>query len=454
MTSKRFTLCQIEQLRCGLLLAVMVLLISGCRRTPPVEEVSAPQAGIPEAEPIDVAAGDWPWWRGPHRNATQPDMNVPTEFSPEKNVLWKTEIPGRGHADPTIVGDRVFLPTAEPSPAAQSVVCCDRSTGQILWQTTLHEGGFEQNMHSKSTQASNTIACDGQRLFVCLLNDERIHLSSLSVDGTILWQKDIGSFRSKFGYSASPVLHESMVIVAADHSDGGFLAAVHRDSGEIVWKKARPAESTYASPIVAEVAGRDQILLAGADRVVSYSPDTGEQFWSCDGVTTSCVGTVVWNDTHVFASGGHPGEETICIDAATGAPVWRVDRKLYVSSLLAHDGLLFGNSDNGIAFCLDATTGERQWQARQGGNYSASPVLIGQHIYSASEEGVVTVFEPSSTGFELVAKNDVGDEIMASPVAAGGSLFLRVADHRPEGRQETLYCIGTTEKTDAPDSVD
>ena len=264
------------------------------------------------------------------------------------------------------------------------------------------------------------------------------------LDGSILWQKFLGDFRSKFGYSASPALHDSLVIVAADHSDGGFLAAVHRESGDIVWKKARPQESTYASPIVAHVAGKDQVLIAGADRVASYSPETGEQLWSCEGVTSSCVGTVVWDENNVFASGGYPGEETICINASNGEPVWRNKQKVYISSLLAHDGLLFGHNDKGIAFCLDAATGSKKWQARLGGNHSASPVLIGEHIYAASEEGVVTVYKPSGDGFEEVAKNDMGDQLMASPVVAHGNLFLRVADHGASGRRETLYCIGAT----------
>jgi hypothetical protein len=431
---------------------VVILFAAGCRKTPPVEEISAPTTGVSEAVPIEVSPEDWAWWRGPNRNATQPLMDVLTEFSPTQDVLWKAPVPGRGHADATVVGDRVFLATAERDPETQSVVCFDRHSGNLLWQQTLHQGGFELNLHAKSTQASNTVACDGQRLFVCLLNAEKIHLSSLDLDGKILWQKVLGDFRSKFGYSASPVLHGSFVIVAADHSDGGFLAAVHRETGDVVWKKARPAESTYASPIVAHVAGKDQILIAGADQVASYSPETGEQLWSCEGVTSSCVGTVVWDDDNVFASGGYPGEETICINASNGASVWRNKQKVYISSLLLHDGLLFANKDKGIAFCLDARTGKKKWQARLGGNHSASPVLIGQHIYTASEDGVVTVYKPSGEGFEEIAKNDMGDEIMASPVAAYGNLFLRVTDDVGSGRQETLYCIGATAAEDTSDA--
>lgn len=422
--------------------AAAILMIAGCRKTAPVEEVSAPAVGVAEASPIDVSPEDWAWWRGPNRNATRSGMTVPIEFGSGQNVLWKSPVPGRGHADPTVVGDRVFLATAESETETQSVVCFDRHSGTQLWQTTLHQGGFERNVHAKSTQASNTVACDGRRLFVCLLNASKIHLSALDLDGTIVWQKQIGEFRSKFGYSASPLLFESFVIVAADHSDGGFITAVHRESGDIIWKKARPAESTYASPIFAHVAGRDQVLIAGADQVASYAPQTGEQLWSCEGVTSSCVGTVVWDDNNVFASGGYPGAETICIDASNGEAVWRNKQKIYISSLMLFDGLLFANSDGGIAYCMDASSGGKNWQGRLKGNHSASPVLIGQHVYTASEEGVVTVYKPTAEGFEVIARNDMGDEIMASPVAAYGNLFLRVTDHTDSGRQETLFCVG------------
>lgn len=437
---------------------VTALLISivtvGCRKTPPVEEIAAPASGVVEAPTLNIAPEDWPWWRGPNRNGTQPLMSVPTEFGPDRNVLWKATVPGRGHADPTVVGNKVFLTTAEREEETQSVVCIDRVTGNQLWQTTLHQGGFERNMHAKATQASNTIASDGHHLFVCLLNAEKIILSSLDPDGAIIWQKVLGDFRSKFGFSSSPVIHESLVIVAADHSDGGFLAAVHRESGEVIWRKARPAESTYASPIVAHVAGRDQLLIAGADRVVSYDPLTGSQHWSCNGVTSSCVGTVVWNDSHIFASGGYPGEETLCIDASSGKATWRNRQKVYISSLLHHDGLVYANTDRGIAHCWDAANGKIKWKARLGGNHSASPILIGQHIYTASEDGVVTVFKPDGNGFEAVARNDMGDEIMSSPVASYENLFLRVADHTDQGREETLYCIGNPGSARQPSSAD
>ena len=93
-----------------LTLVLTVVSLAGCRKTPPVEEISVPVSGVSEAAPIGVSPDDWAWWRGPNGNATQPNMVVPTEFGPAHHVLWKSPVPGRGHADPTIVGDRVFSP--------------------------------------------------------------------------------------------------------------------------------------------------------------------------------------------------------------------------------------------------------------------------------------------------------------------------------------------------------
>ncbi|MHC4880368.1 MAG: outer membrane protein assembly factor BamB family protein [Planctomycetota bacterium] len=430
---------------------VLGFLSCGCRRTDPVEEISVGELPTGDVPAVVVAQRDWPAWRGPNGNATQTEFAVPVEFSKTRNVVWKASIPGRGHADPTVVADRVFVATAEKSNTTQSIVCLDRESGDQLWQTVIHTGGFERSVHNRSTQASNSVASDGHRAFVCLLNAEKIVLTALTLDGDIEWQTELGGFRSKFGYSASPQIHGASVIVAADHSDGGFLAAVHRVTGDILWRKSRPAESTYASPIVARVAGRDQLLICGADQVSSYDPASGDELWSCGGTTASCVGTIVWDDQSVFASGGYPGSQTLAISADGSANVlWENSQKAYVPSLLYHDGHLYCVTDKGVAWCWDASTGEQQWKGRLGGNYSASPVLIGDHIYAASEQGHVVVFEANPSDFNKVVDNAMGSEIWASPVAAHGHLFLRVAEDTGSGRQEFVYCIGqSSTATDA-----
>src|SRR5436309_2140792 len=128
--------------------------------------------GIAAAEPIAVGPADWPWWRGPTRDGVAgAKQNVPFTWSDTENVLWKSPIPGRGHGSPTVVGDQVFVATAETDRQAQSVICLDRKTGKQLWQTDVHTGGLAEDKNQKSSLASCTVACDGRRLFVSFLNN-------------------------------------------------------------------------------------------------------------------------------------------------------------------------------------------------------------------------------------------------------------------------------------------
>jgi outer membrane protein assembly factor BamB len=300
--------------------------------------------------------------------------------------------------------------------------------------------------HPKSTHASCTVATDGERVFASFLNDAAIWLTALSLDGERLWQTKVGPFESSFGYAASPALFKSFVIVAADHNGGGYVAAVHRKTGEIQWRKSRPAKQSYASPLVANVAGQDQVLMCGAELVAAWDPNTGKELWSCNGTTMSCAGTMATNGEYVYATAGYPDKSVACYRAdGSAAEVWKNNKKLYVPSLLVHDGYLYAANDDGIAFCWNAETGDNAWTGRLGGNFSASPVLAGDHIYVPNESGTTFVFKASPDSLDIVARNQLGDEAMASPVICGDRIYLRVASGSGGARQEMLYAIGAGE---------
>jgi outer membrane protein assembly factor BamB len=231
-------------------------MLTGCGAKPEAEislDSSKTYPVVPEAAP---SAGDWPWWRGPNRDNISQALKVPTVWDESTGVLWKVKVPGRGHASPTIWGDHTFLATADDSAKTQSVLCYDKTTGEKLWETVVHEGGLGGSGHQKSSRASCTIASDGERVFASFFNDGSVWLTALDLKGEPLWQTEVGKFRPKFGYNPSPAIYKSFVIIAADHESGGFLAAVHRTTGEIVWRKNRPAKATYASPLIATVGGR------------------------------------------------------------------------------------------------------------------------------------------------------------------------------------------------------
>ncbi|MFG0333511.1 MAG: PQQ-binding-like beta-propeller repeat protein, partial [Maioricimonas sp. JB049] len=276
---------------------------------------------------------------------------------------------------------------------------------------------------------------------VAFLNHAKVHATALSLDGDVLWQTTLGPFASQFGYAPSPAIWGPLVLFAADHREGGFLAGVHRLNGEIIWRKKRPAVATYSSPVVAELDGRPQLVISGGEQIASYAPATGESLWTVAGATEATCGTPVFDGDLVFASGGYPGSETICVRADGSGVVWKNRQKCYEQSMLAHDGFLYAVNDNGIAYCWDAATGKEQWKSRLSGPFSASPVLAGGNIYVSNERGTTYVFRADPAAFDLVAENQLGDTTFSTLSVCGGQIFHRVgADD-----SETLYCIGDTE---------
>ncbi len=391
---------------------------------------------------------DWPWWRGPTRdNKAAPGNAIPTTFSATENVLWKAPVPGRGHASPTIVGDAIYLATADAKAGTQSVVAFDRLTGTQRWATVVNTGELPAKIHSKNTHASGTVASDGERVFAIYYNRGAIQIAALDLRGKILWQKHVGPFEPKkyeFGYGASPLLYGGNVIVVADYEGGGFLVALDCTSGEEKWKTARPKLPNYSSPIVAPLAKQHQLLISGCELMASYDPITGKLRWSAETTSPQTCGTVVWDGDLVFASGGYPNKRTVAVRAdGSGVVAWANGRKAYEQSMLAHEGFLYAIDDGGRAYCWRAKDGQEMWAHRFKGPISASPVLMGDLILAANELGDFFLYRAKPEACDVVAKNRLGDEVFATPAVCGGRLYIRVSHvDESDNRGEMLYCIG------------
>jgi outer membrane protein assembly factor BamB len=395
------------------------------------------------------AERDWPWWRGPGRNGIAPDVanaKPPTQWSETENVLWKAEVPGRGHASPIIVAGRVYLATADELAQTQSVVAFDAETGKQLWKTDMNKGGLPGKIHEKNTHASPTVACDGEKLYTLTNHHTAVHLTALDLTGKVLWDIKAADFDSPmypFGYAPSPVLYRDKVLVAAESDGERSLIAFDRTAGKELWRTRLATHTSYSTPSIARAAGKDQIVMSGGDRITAFDPETGKQTWSAPGTAAATCGTAVWEGDIVIASGGYPKSNTSAIKAdGSGKVLWSVPQKLYEPSLLAYQGQVFGFTGNGMMYCWRIADGKEMWKQRLQGPVSASAIVAGGHIYWANERGVLYVFKASGEKFELVAENKLGEESMASPAIVGGKLFLRVASGRGQNRKETLYCIG------------
>lgn len=390
---------------------------------------------------------DWPWWRGPSRNGIAAESAAPpTQWDATKNVKWKTPVPGRGHSSPIVVGKHVYLTTADTTKQIHSVLAFDRATGKPAWKTDVSQGGFPEKNHPKNTEATSTLACDGERLIGSFFHDKTIEAIAVDLKGNIAWRRTVGPFDPRtyeYGYAPSPLIYKDTVIIAVEGQRDNFLYALDRTSGKEVWKSPRPANISFSSPVVGHVAGRDQLLISGADQVTSFDPASGKQLWSVEGTAAATCGTLIWEGDLVFASGGYPKSETLAVRAdGSGEVVWRNRQKCYEQSMMVTVGHVYALTDNGVLFCWRASDGKEMWSKRLKGPISASPVLAGGHIYWANELGTMFVFKPNPEKFELVSENQLDHEAFASPAVVGSQIFLRTAGTTGGKRQEYLYCIG------------
>ncbi len=388
------------------------------------------------------AADDWPWWRGPTLDGKSPDQMVPTTWGPDRNIVWKAPVPGRGHSSPVVCGGRVFLTTADEAEKKQYLLAFDRKTGKPLWTTLIHQGGFPRK-YPKNSQASATPACDGKQVYCAFVRGDALNVTATDLDGKIVWQKEAGPFRSEHGYGSSPLLYEGLVIVNGDNLKGCFVAALDRRDGKVVWRTERPTtgrHGSYATPTLATFAGKPQLIMTGMGEVTGYDPKTGKLLWSCEGPAEVTACTAACSDSLVFATGGFPEKRLLAVrpdgrgDVTKTHVVWRTGKGVtYVPSPLYHDGLLYVVNDGGLATCFEAASGKQVWQERLGGGFSSSPVLAAGRLYVSSEAGKTYVLK-ASRQFQQVAVNELDGGIMATPAICGGQIFLRTS--------KSLYCIG------------
>ena len=406
-------------------------------------------AVLPFASPATaaIAATDWPAWRGPTRDGlAAPGQSPPIQWSETENVLWKVPLPGRGHSSPTVVGERIYLATADPVTKSQSVLCLDRKSGKLLWQSEVHAANAESGKHGNSSAASSTVACDGERLFINFLNAGAVHTSALDLAGKVLWQRKVCDFVAHQGFASSPVLHAALVLVAADHRGGGVIAALDQKTGAPVWSEARPKLPNYTTPAIVQAGGRTQMVLAGCNLLTSLDPLTGKKFWEVAGSTEECVVTMVTDGVRVFAGGGYPKNHTVAVLAdGSGTVAWQNTARVYVPSMIVQAGHLYAVMDAGVAACWKSDTGEELWKERLGGDFFASPVRVDDRIYASNVSGKTFVFTATPKSFQLLAQNQLGEEAYASPVICGSRVYLRVAT-KGTARQEFLYCIGSAVK--------
>lgn len=413
-----------------------------------------------------IAMADWPQWRGPRgTGVADNDADPPISWSVDKNIRWRTMLPGKGHSTPIVSGERIFLTTAVPIGEALTpkystapgthdgvpvthrhefvVLAVNRADGKILWQRTVNQKVPHEGGHYTGSLASNSAATDGELVFA-FFGTHGLHC--LTVGGEIKWSKEFGVMQTKHGHgeSASPVLHGNTLVINWDHDAQSFLVALDKRTGKQLWKVDRDEETSWASPIVYEHEGQPQLIVAGTNRVRGYDLTDGRVIWECGGMASNIVATPVAADGMVFAGSSYEKRALLAI-RLTGARGDITDTKQiawsrfrgtpYVPSPLLYDGsLYFLTHYQGILSRVDAKTGvDRPGAIRLDGigNIYASPVAAANRVYVTDLDGTTLVL--SHADQRVLAINRLNDTIAASAAISGKELFLR--------GQKYLYCI-------------
>ncbi|HBE67435.1 MAG TPA: hypothetical protein DDW52_04730 [Planctomycetaceae bacterium] len=420
-----------------------------------------------------IHAEEWKHWRGPSGNGTSPTAKPPTEWGSSKNIAWKAEIPGAGSGSPVVTGNRVFVVTAvptggkpaEPPPSRRSrgrgfgrrpaaplvemefrVLCYDRTNGKKLWDEVAVTATPHEGTHSTNGFASASPCTDGEYVYA--------HFGSrglycYSVEGKLVWKRDFGKMqtRATFGEGSSPTLVGDKIIVPFDHEGASKLYALNSATGEVIWEVKRDEPTCWATPLIVESAGMQQIVMNGQNYARAYDLATGKELWRCGGQTQRPVATPVAAEDVVYVGSGFRGaflgafELTGSGDIAGGDAVkWTIkqDTPDIASLLLSENRLYYHKQKTGILTCVDAVTGQPFFDRQRLPGIEttyASPIAAGGFVFATGRSGKTVVIRDAQD-FEIVAVNDVGEGVDATPAAIDDQLFIRGEKH--------LFCIRET----------
>jgi outer membrane protein assembly factor BamB len=436
----------------------------------PVHSAAASGAGRRPGKKSNKAS-NWPQWRGPESQGISTDTGIPTEWSNTTNVQWKTPLPGKGHSSPIVWGKYIFLTTSVEGPVIPDakpfkhilgnqefkhpdwagsdhsytlkVLCVEATTGKLLWERTAYEGGVFDHRHKKNTYASPTAATDGHFVFA-FFGSEGLYCYDFK--GKQIWKVSLGGIpQLGMGPGASPVVYENLVIVTCDQDagDSSYMVALDKKTGKEVWRITRKARATWATPVLVKTAKRVELVVSGAETVVSYDPVTGKEIWRCEGVVSHAIPTPVTDGDVIYLSAGSQAKKAIAVRLGgsgdlTNTPnvIWKYEKgTAYVPSPILYGEYLYLMTDKGLITCIEARTGKVVYE---GGRvpvpttFTASPVAFDGKILLTSEDGDTFVLK-AGPAHEVLRTNSLGEPIYASPAIAGGKIYIR--------GEKNLYCI-------------
>ncbi|MEM1295506.1 MAG: PQQ-binding-like beta-propeller repeat protein [Verrucomicrobiota bacterium] len=400
------------------------------------------------------SANNWPQWRGPDGLSIAAPGDYPTEFSSEKNVQWKVKLPGVGSSTPIVWGDQIFVTSGING---QDGITSYNWKGEQIWQETF--GKERPGKHKNGSGSNPSPITNGEDLIVYYKSGT---VASLSLDGKLKWKTNLQELYGEdtlwWDLGTSPVFAGGNIVIAVMQEGDSYVIALDPADGSVVWKVDRtfPVQKetgqSYTTPYVTKIDGKETMVIWGADRLTGHNPANGEVIWTCEGFNpedkpmwrviaspgfTDGIAVVPFGRTK-FTAGVKMGGSG---DITESSRLWeRDDIGADCPTPVGRDGKVYLLSDRGKIHCIKAATGEDIWKGeipRAAAKYFSSPILAGDLLYCAREDGMLATVRISDEGMEVVSQNEMGERLAAAPVPVNGKLLVRGVDH--------LFCIDSAQ---------
>jgi len=397
----------------------------------------------------------WKHFRGSNLDGIANVASCPIRWSPDSNILWKTEIHGRGWSSPVVYNNQIWMTTATEEGKEMYAVCVDFNTGEILFDIKLFTPDSIFRKHDINSFATPTPCIEKDFVYV---HFGRYGTACLNIlDGSIVWKRSDLSCLHIQGPGSSPILYKNLLILHLEGTDRQLITALNKSNGETVWETDRPEEiydklqpigrKAYITPIIINVNGKNMMISNGSAACIAYNPDTGKEIWHIIRGEDSTIsmpffedGTVFFHTGFITSAENDRFAELMAVNPAGSGDIadtnirWRIKTPiLQLSTPVIKDGLIYTIDTKSVLMCLDAQSGETIWSRRLKGKYNSSPVYAAGNIYFSSTNGETTIIKEGPE-LNIIAENSLDGEIWTTPAIVQNSILMRTS--------KFLYRIG------------
>jgi outer membrane protein assembly factor BamB len=348
-----------------------------------------------------------------------------------KNTIWKTPVPQKGYNSPVIWGNKLFFSGADAQ--SREVYCYDRNSGKLLWKQAVDNIPGSPATSPKVTEdtgfSASSLTTDGNRVYAIFATGDII---CFDMDGNRIWARNLGLPDNHYGHSSSLVMLKDKLFIQYDTNKSRKLVALNSATGENVWETVRKGKISWASPILADINGKFQVVLSTDPMVAGYDPETGKELWSVDCMSGEVGPSPASGGGLIFAANEYA--KLVAIDPLKNSKVWESDEFLpEVASPVTANGLLFVATSYGVLACYDAVSGTKNWSKEDGPGYYSSPVIADNKLYIFDTSGKMRVFEVSKEE-KLLGEGSAAEKVTTTPAFKDGRMYLRTP--------KFIYCIG------------